>query len=399
MSQTIMAEPQTNSEIPEVAAARSLFGAITKHTEDIERNKVVPTGLIDQLNQAGLFNASLPRIMGGTERHPVDLLRIIEQLSYADSGVGWCAMIYLTTSATVGNLAPEWAKEIYSVGDKTPLTGGATAPTGRGRKVDGGIEVTGRWAWGSGTHHCDWICGGTLIEDGDDILRFPSGDPQVHIMYFKRHEVHLHDNWDPSGLRGTGSVDFEVKNVVVPDGRYTVLGHGKRYLDDLLYQVPFFGLFASAVASAPLGIARRAVDDFAELSKKKVPTWKTKTINESSMVQTDLARAEALSQAAHRNLFGAMQEVCDKIERGEPLTLDDRRELRMAATQSTLMCAEAVDIVYNAGGGTSLQGNCSLQRHFRDIHAATQHRMVSLQAFQMAGAVRLMGDVPGVAAL
>ena len=59
------------------------------------------------------------------------------------------------------------------------------------------------------------------------------------------------------------------------------------------------------------------------------------------------------------------------------------------------MCAQAVDRLYNAAGGSALQGDCSLQKHFRDIHAATQHRMVSPEMLRLAGAVRLDDEPAG----
>ena len=73
--------------------------------------------------------------------------------------------------------------------------------------------------------------------------------------------------------------------------------------------------------------------------------------------------------------------------------------MRLAATQATLNCVAAVDRLYNAGGGTSIQGTCGLQRHFRDIHAATQHRLVSHEPLQLAGALRLNDTASGLAHL
>jgi alkylation response protein AidB-like acyl-CoA dehydrogenase len=79
--------------------------------------------------------------------------------------------------------------------------------------------------------------------------------------------------------------------------------------------------------------------------------------------------------------------------------MEDRRRVRLAAYHATAACAEAVDRLYDAGGGTSVYRSCSLQRHWRDIHTATQHRMVGTQTVQLAGAVRLLGSAPGDALL
>ncbi len=399
MSQSTVHTLPSRGTCPEVIAARNMFGEISSVSEQVERDLKVPAELIQKMNEAGLFNVTVPKVYGGLERSPNDFLSLIEEVSYADSAAGWCTMIYATTALTAASLTPEWGKKIYGDFSPAAITGGATAPTGKAKRVDGGIEVTGRWAWGSGSHHCDWICGGTLFEEDGDILRFENGEPMVHVVYFEKDQVTLLDNWDPSGLRGTGSVDFEVKNAFVPEGRWVLLGAGERHIHEPLFRVPFFGIFASAVASVPVGIARRALDEFTEIARKKIPAWKKSTLNESSIVQLDMGRAEALIESGRRHLHHVMSEIWEKAQKSEKFTTEDRRQMRLAASQATANCVAAVDLLYNAGGGTSIQGTCGLQRHFRDIHAATQHRLVSNQPLQLAGALRLNETAPGMAHL
>jgi alkylation response protein AidB-like acyl-CoA dehydrogenase len=382
------------SEPPSVTVARDLHDAIASRSDEIERARVVPRDLVDALNRAGLFDLTIPRAYGGRESSPLDALRTIEQVSYSDSAVGWCTMIYLTTAVNAAFLEPAWAERIYRCQpDRAPLTAGSTTPVGRARAVDGGMEVSGEWPWGSGTHHCDWIAGTALAPAG------AGAGPVPLVFYFARDEVEILDDWDASGLCGTGSGNFRVAPTVVPEGRWVALGGARRHEDGPLYRFPFFGLFASAVASVPLGLARRALDDFTELARAKVPTWKTRTLDQSSLVQLEMGRAEALISGARHQLFAVVEELFEKLVRGDDASMDDRRRVRLAACQATLACAEAVDRLYDAGGGTSVYRSCSLQRHWRDVHTATQHRMVSPQALQLAGAVRLLGSAPGDAML
>lgn len=378
--------------------AKALRADIEAGAGAAEAQRRVDAQLIDKLNTAGLFAMNIPAAYGGAQLPALASLQVLEELAYADSAVGWCGMIYSTT-AVLGSFLPEqWGHAVYGsmkAGDgfvRSPLSAGAAAPSGKGKAVDGGVVVSGRWAWGSGSHHCDWICGGTTVQEGDDVRRFDNGEAKVHVMFFERDQVELKDNWDPSGLRGTGSVDFEVHEQFVPEGRWTVLGESKRQVDDPLYRFPFFGYFAAAVACVPLGIARRALDDFDDLSRGKIPAATTSTINHSAIVQLDFAQAEALVEAAHHYLYGAVERVWDKVAKQQRPSTEDRRQLRLAASQATRMSAQAVDMLYNAAGGSALQGHCSLQKHFRDIHAATQHRMVGSEAMRMAAAARITDD-------
>ncbi|MGH0037866.1 MAG: acyl-CoA dehydrogenase family protein [Myxococcota bacterium] len=377
------------------SAARSLFDAIAPRSDEIERARSVPADLIERMNRAGLFKLTIPRIYGGDEVQPVEVLQTIEEVAYADSSVGWCCMIYLTTAVNVAFLEPAWAERIYRCqGERTPITAGSTTPVGKARPVAGGMQVSGVWPWGSGTHHCDWIAGTAMLPGAR-----ADGPPVPTVFYFPRDEVELLDDWDASGLCGTGSGSFRVESAVVPEGRWVPLGGARRHLEGVLYRFPFFGLFSAGIAAVPLGLARRALDDFVELARVKVPTWKTRTINESSVVQLELGRAEALISGARHQLYAIVEELTGRVAAGDELSLEDRRRIRLAACQATASCAEAVDRLYDAGGGSSVYKSCSLQRHWRDIHTATAHRMVGTQTLQLAGAVKLLGRAPGDALL
>ena len=62
---------------------------------------------------------------------------------------------------------------------------------------------------------------------------------------------------------------------------------------------------------------------------------------------------------------------------------------RLAATNATQSSAQAVDIVYELAGGTSVYETSRLERCFRDVHVATQHMIVSPPTLQLAGRVLL----------
>ncbi len=358
-----------------------------------EQDCKTPAPLIDQLHAEGVFSMTVAKDYGGLELDAVDSLSVIEESAYQESAVGWCSMIFATTAHLGSFLSPVWGQKIYGEGSRTAhfggITAGAAAPSGKAVVVDGGLRVSGRWAWGSGSHHCDWICGGTVVESEGEVLSHDNGAPLVHVVFFERDQVELLDNWNPSGLRGTGSVDFVVDDVFVPDGRWTVLGVSKRQIDRPLFRFPFFGYFASAVAMVPLGIARRAIDEFHDLATKKTPAGRSSTLSQSSITQLHFGEAESMVEAAHTYLLGKVAQVWQKVETGERVTLEDKRQLRLAASQATQLSAKAVDLLYNAAGGTALQGDCLLQKLFRDIHAATQHRMVSPELLRLSAAARI----------
>ena len=130
------------------------------------------------------------------------------------------------------------------------------------------------------------------------------------------------------------------------------------------------------------------------LSKETTSKVEVDKPRTSAITQLEFGQAEAQVIGARQLLWSSVAETWQKTIIGDEITIEDRKQLRLAAVQATILCTQAVDLLYNAAGGTALQGSCPLQKHFRDIHAATQHRQVSRDFLRMAGGIRLDGETP-----
>jgi alkylation response protein AidB-like acyl-CoA dehydrogenase len=329
---------------------------------------------------AGLVGSGLPRSLvparyGGGEHALQDVLDAIQALAYHDGSTAWCAMIAATTGLTAARLPAEFAERIH--GDPASVTGGFAMPAGTGDVVDGGLRVTGRWQWGSGTHHCTWIGGGCRVGDG-----------AAPFVFFERDQVRLLDTWHVSGLRGSGSTDYEVDAVFVPEGRWADL-RTPPLVDGPLYRFPFMGALALGVCSVALGLARRAQDEIVAIAGGKRPSGSSRTLAERPAVQAAVARAEAAWSSAGALLREAVADAWSAAAAGDALTDDHKRRLRLAATNVAWRSAEAVDLMYHAGGGSSIHESSPLQRVFRDVHVATQHAMVADRTYEPVGRMAL----------
>lgn len=203
-------------------------------------------------------------------------------------------------------------------------------------------------------------------------------------MFFAREDVRIHDTWFASGLRGSGSHDFEVADAFVPEGRSVVLG-GRPRETGPLYQFPTLALLALGVCGVGLGIARRALDEFVALAGGKVPTGSARTLANRPVVQRQVGEAEAALRSARAFVFESIASAWAIACEGRPLPAEPRVELRLAAANAAWRAAQAVDWVYHAGGGTAVYTSSPLQRCFRDVHVATQHIMVAQPIFEVVG--------------
>ena len=188
-----------------LAALRGIGEGADQRSAEIRDLRRLPGDIVERLIDTGVFRTCVPACYGGRGASAMEMVDLIETTSYYEASVGWCVMVGGLTGLTAGFLSPEAAQEIY--GDPRTVTGGLAAPIGRATAVDGGLRVTGRWGWGSGTTHCNWICGGVSIRSGEDGQATRPDGLKTPLVFFPASEVKLHDNWRTLGLAGTGSVD------------------------------------------------------------------------------------------------------------------------------------------------------------------------------------------------
>ena len=380
---------------PLMDAARRLGPALRARADETERGRRGPLDLVRGMAEDGIFRMCVPRVLGGGEVEPAVMLRVLETLGEADGSAGWCAMIGATSGLLSGYLAPDVAAAIY--GDPSAVAGGVYAPSGTAVPTPGGYRVDGRWAFASGAEHCTWLMGGSVIVENGAPRLLPSGAPDAPLMLFPTGDAEVIDTWTVSGLRGTGSHDIAVHDVFVPAERAVSLVRDRPRADGPLYAFPVFGLLAVGIAGVALGIARRAIAELVDLAGGKKPTGSRRVLAERPTAQVQVSEAEALVRSGHAFLVEAIDAAWDAARRDGAIGLSARADVRLAATNATLGAAKAVDLMYNAGGGTAIYATSPLQRCFRDVHVVTQHLMVAPATYELTG--RLLFGVATDAAL
>ncbi|MBK8767147.1 MAG: acyl-CoA dehydrogenase family protein [Burkholderiaceae bacterium] len=371
-----------------LAAAKSLHSMLRERADEIELARRLPADIARQFAQAGFFRMAVPRSVGGLELEPAAIMGTIESVAQADASAGWNVMVGSTSGMSAAYLAPEAAKTIY--GNPLVITGGSNTPTGRAEVEGDGFRLSGRWPWVSGCNNCDWLKGISVVtQDGKPRL-LPSGAPDARMMVFPAGQVTLLDTWQVTGLAGSGSGDMEVHDIRVPEAFSYSLVAGKPFETGPLYAFPPFGLLAMGIAAVALGNARAAIDDLVELAGAKKPQGSKRTLAERAAAQSELAQAEATLRSARAFYYEAIGDAFRKAQTGDPISIEDRALLRLAATHATRRSAEVVRAMYELGGGTVVYSAHPLQRRFRDAYAATQHMMIAPPSWELAGRV-LMG--------
>ena len=382
----------TTPDSSSLEVARTLRPLIRQHADVIESERRLPERVVDALVSNGVFKLLAPRTFGGAEADPITACRVIEELSEADGSTGWCAMLGISYGL-FGGLVPERAAhEIFA--EPRAIVAGSFRPSGTARTTEKGYVVSGQWPFGSGIMHSTWAIGGCQILDGDTPRRTPTGAPVTRVLLFPIRDVKIIDTWHVAGLRGTGSHDYAVTDVVVP------AHHSFSFAEEpvhggALYTLPAVALFTALIACVALGIARHALEAFKELATSKASARSQIVLRDQAQVRSDIGEAEGLLRAGRAFLYETVGSIWDVALRGRRLTWEQRGLLWLAATQAVTQSLQAVDLMFRAGGATSIYVTSPLERCLRDIRTAAQHHVVTPANYEVLGQLSLGLDVSG----
>jgi alkylation response protein AidB-like acyl-CoA dehydrogenase len=357
----------------------------------MDRERRLSPALARAMAEAGVFRLAIPRRLGGEEAEPAALVRSIEDLSAIDGSVGWCAMISILYGVFGGCLEPQAAREIYGA-DPNVITAGTFRPNGEAVVIDGGYRLTGRWPFASHCQNAGWLVGGARILDGTAPRVSPDGTPTWRLFFFPATDCLIIDTWHSAGLRGTGSHDFTVADLFVPAAR-SISFREPAVEPGPLYALPLIALFGAGIAAVPLGIARHAIELLQDLAGAKKPSWSPNLLREHPLAQAQVGQAHALVRGGRALLYETLDDAWRTLTAGGRLSLEQKTWLRLAATQASAMASQAVDLMFTAGGATSVYASAGLERCLRDVRTAAQHITIHSNIFGLAGQALLGLDV------
>ncbi len=338
-----------------------------------ERRELTPE-VFQALLDGGFYRALLPRSVDGFEMPPSQFSRLLERIARADGSTAWCLGQTGGCAMAAGHLAPEAAQEIFGP-ERAVLAWGA-GPRGEGIEVEGGYRVSGTWLFASGGHQASWMGAHVFLCEADGTRKARAdGKPAVRTMLFSAEHVTFTDVWQVMGLRGTGSDNYTVQDVFVPEHHtFELEGPAHPSQPGLLYRFPITLVYAAGFAGVALGLARGLLDAFIALAQDKVPQKHTVTLRDSPVVQLQVAQAEAKVESARMFLHRSLAEIEAAHEGSDArqLTAAQRMRIRLATTHGIHQAKEAADIAYRLAGSTAIFDHDRFERRFRDLHTVTQ---------------------------
>lgn len=378
--------PQTAAEI--LTRAKAVAPLLRERSEEIEKNRRLPEDVVELLRATGVFRMGFSRRWGGPELSSVEQTEVVEALAYGDTSAGWCAMIGMDTGLYASFLDEADVKEMFPSLDM--ITAGLLFPVGRAEIVPGGYRLTGRWQFGSGITHSDWVVSGAfLYQNGEP---YPNdGDHDSRLFLVPRADVEVVDTWHTTGLSGSGSCDYTISDVFVPEGRSIVFSSVRSGSGPLAQPE----VHMRNMPGVALGVSRAALDYARELISAR-RGWA-----ENWRMQVVLAECEADYNATRAGVYAALRRQWEVLsaaaaaegEECTALTAHERAALPLSRLHAFRTARSIVTRLYDLLQTSSIYKTSPMDRWLRDTTTMRQHIVAQDRILQTAGA-HLLGARP-----
>ncbi|WP_335936521.1 acyl-CoA dehydrogenase family protein [Streptomyces sp. PTD5-9] len=370
----LTADIPTRAQLVERAA--ELAPLLKKNAAQAEKDRRLQDETIEALADAGLFKLRVPKRYGGYEADTRTLVDVAAELGRADGAAAWTTAVYWIPTWMTCLFPDSVQDEVFATPDVRIC--GTLSPSALAVPAPGGITVNGKWGFVSGARHSHW-------QEIIAVLQAPDGPPQPVMALVPIGDLHLVDDWDTSGLRGTGSISTVAQDLFVPQERVLPLGAilQGQYASELnaatpIYRTPLLPVASASSVGTALGLARAAKDVFFERLPGRTITY-TSYAQQAEAPLTHLQVAEAtlkVDQAEfHAHRLTSL--VDGKGESGEQWTLEERARARADMGAVCRLAKEAVDLLASASGGSSIYQDVPIQRVVRDIQAVNLHALMN----------------------
>jgi alkylation response protein AidB-like acyl-CoA dehydrogenase len=395
--------PPLDQQVPSaeelVSRAAALREQLWEDADEADRTRRVTERNIAAITDAGLLRLMMPRRLGGYETTARTLVDVTLELGRGCGSTAWVAGI-LNAGAWLTGIFPDEAQRDVWGEHPSNRVAGVLAPSAETRPVDGGMMITGRWGYASGSLHSEWVVAAGPVRGAD-------GEPETHLVLLPADQITVEDTWFVAGMRGTGSNTVVAEEVFVPEHRMLSLPRAiageyrTEHTDEALYRASFAGILMLAIAGPQIGLAQAALEHVLEKAPNRAIASTIYTVQaESELFQATVAEAATRIDTARMHAYRAADDVDRAAAAGGPPTdARARARVRMDTAWVAQQCREAIDLLLTAHGTSAFAEVSPLQRIWRDQEVASRHAIVAPNVVKEAYGKALLGVEPNITAL
>ncbi|MGX1885131.1 acyl-CoA dehydrogenase family protein [Streptomyces sp. NPDC055287] len=369
-----------NEELESVLeAVRNIVPTLRENGAESEKRRWILDENIELLDKAGVFRIAVPRRFGGLDFDLADQAKVITEVSRGCPSTGWVAFVW-ATSAWAATLYPDRTQEEVFASGSVKISS-AFAPTGTLKPVEGGYVLNGTWRFNSGCPGAEWNFATAMLEH-------PDGSVEEAMALLPMSEMTVVDDWDVTAGCATGSATSSAKDVFIP-------AHHVARFEELIFSATGdrsntgatgrnYGLVSQVMALAAavfIGIAKGTYELFLERLPGRGITytaWEDQT--QHPLTQIHVATAANKIAAAEGLADGWLRVLQERADVGEQPTLEEKAGVRGQTAFASQLSKEAVELLFNASGGSVIRRSVHIQRFHRDIQGFSLHALAQLNA-------------------
>ena len=374
MLQTVAtkSKPMTREELLERAEA--LVPVLASRSEASEKARMAPAETVKDYVDLGLLRICQPARYGGFDLGYDVMCEVIQTLARGCGSQAWVHMVLADNPLKLAAFDLKAQDEVWG-DDSTAKICVAIAAVGKARRVPGGIVWNAVHGFSSGVDHADWvICGGNIFEDGKAV--------EGCFALIPTKDITIIDDWHSTGLAGSGSKSFEVKDVFVPQHRVLSkkdydagTSPGTLYYTSAISKLPRGGVSAVSYTAVCVGVAEGFLQNYIGYTAPRKS--RGNPVADGYGIQMGVGLASAEIEAASRMYMGAVREAMQVLGRHEEVSKLMNVQGKRNAAYACQLAMGAVSKLFNAAGGRALYTDSVLQRQFRDCYAAGAHHSVT----------------------
>lgn len=340
-----------------------------------ETNRRLHEETIGAMTEAGIFKLRVPKRYGGYEVDTQTLVDVATELGRADASSSWVPSVYWIVGWMACLFPDEVQDEVFST--ENVRICGTLSPSAMAKPADGGVVINGKWGFISGALHSDWQVTISVLIPAD-------GEPYPFMALVPIEDLLIVDDWTTAGLCGTGSVSTVASDVFVPNERILPLPAvlrgqyaSKKNADAPIYRTPLLPVAAASSVGTAVGLAKGARELFLKrLADRKITYTSYESQREAPLTHLQIAEATLKIDQAEFHAHRLAALVDAKGVEGSEWKLDERAQARADMGAVCRLTKEAVGVLAEASGGSSIYMDVPIQRFSRDIQAINLHALM-----------------------
>ena len=354
--------------------AKEMIPVLRERINETNRLGRLTDETIADMQQAGFFRIMQPARYGGFELDPQDFFDVQMTLAEGCMSSAWVLGVVAIHSWQLGLFDDQAQQDVWGEDDSV-LISSSYMPVGKVSRVDGGYKLSGHWGFSSGSKHCNWAFLGAMIppeKDGDA--------PDYRTFLVPRSDYEIVDNWNVSGLEGTGSHDIIVKDAFVPEHRthratdgFDCDSPGNASNEHYIFRLPFGQIFVRSVSSSSIGALKGVVDSYITVNKDRVGLNDGAKIGQDPNAQMALAEAISVVDECKTIMARNFDLMVEAAKSGNALDINDRIKMRFDAALVSRKCTDAINNLFLSCGAQGIFRDHPLNRAWLDINAGRTH--------------------------